>query len=85
MMCAVVSMVRTSRPRLKLVVVFSEKGGNHMRRLQHYLPLFPYILFLIGLIGWIIAVIENLIPAPIIVHVYLHHEGTKEPLKPVGD
>lgn len=78
-------MVRTSRQRLKLVVVFSEKGGNYMRRLQFYLPWFPYILFLIGLIGWIILVIEIMIHAPIIVHVYLHHEGTKEPLKPVEE
>ena len=47
----------------------------------HYLPKYPYILFTIGVICWIIAVIEGMVPIPIIVHVYHHHEETKEPLK----
>jgi hypothetical protein len=47
----------------------------------HYLPKYPYLLFTLGVIGWIIAVIEAMVAGPIIAYLYLRNKGTKEPLK----
>ena len=48
-------------------------------------PLYPYIIYLIATLGWIVAVFEALVAAPIITYLYLRHKGTKEPLKPVEE
>ncbi len=34
--------------------------------LGYYLPLYPYMLFTFGVIGWIIIVIEAMVAAPLV-------------------
>lgn len=43
--------------------------------LGFYMPLYPYMLFTFGVIGWIIAVIEAMVAAPIIALGITHPEG----------
>ncbi|MGC6403659.1 MAG: DotA/TraY family protein [Candidatus Comchoanobacterales bacterium] len=40
-----------------------------------YLPFLPYLLFLFGVIGWIIAVIEAMVAAPLVAMGVTHPEG----------
>lgn len=40
-----------------------------------YLPMYPFILFLFGIIGWLIAVMEAMVAAPIICLGLTHPEG----------
>ncbi|MDF1796593.1 MAG: DotA/TraY family protein [Coxiellaceae bacterium] len=43
--------------------------------LTFYAPLYPYLLFLFGVIGWLLAVIEAMIAAPLVCFGMTHPEG----------
>jgi len=43
--------------------------------LGYYLPLYPFVLFTFGVIGWLIAVIEAMVAAPLIAFGLTHPEG----------
>lgn len=43
--------------------------------LGYYVPLYPYMLFTFGVIGWIIAVIEAMVAAPLVCFGLTHPEG----------
>ena len=40
-----------------------------------YLPFLPYLLFLFGVMGWLIAVIEAMVAAPLVAMGVTHPEG----------
>lgn len=46
--------------------------------LSFWAPLIPYIVFLMGAIGWIVAVIEAMVAAPIVALGMLHPEGGED-------
>lgn len=43
--------------------------------LAFYLPMYPYIIFTFGVIGWFIAVIEAMVAAPLVAFGLTHPEG----------
>lgn len=43
--------------------------------LGYYVPLYPYMLFTFGIIGWIISVIEAMVAAPLVALGLTHPEG----------
>lgn len=43
--------------------------------LGYYVPMYPYIIYIFGIIGWLIAVIEAMVAAPLICFGLTHPEG----------
>ncbi len=43
--------------------------------LAYYLPLYPFILFTFGAVGWVILVIESIVAAPLVAFGLTHPEG----------
>ena len=43
--------------------------------LGYYMPLYPYMLFTFGVIGWLITVIEAMVAAPLIAFGVTHPDG----------
>lgn len=46
--------------------------------MQIYIPLIPYIIFLFGVIGWLMAVIETILAAPLVALGICYPEGSHE-------
>lgn len=53
------------------VVLFFVAGAI----LTFYVPLYPYLLFTLGVVGWLIAVIEAMVAAPLVMLGLTHPEG----------
>ncbi|MEE9451948.1 MAG: DotA/TraY family protein, partial [Gammaproteobacteria bacterium] len=53
--------------------------------LAYYIPLLPYIFFILGAVSWMIAVIEAMVAAPLVALGIMHPEGNSELFGKAGD
>ena len=69
---ALAGIVDWVKPILTVIIAMSFGTGM---MLAYYVPLYPYIIFTFGTVGWFISVIEAMVAAPLVCFGLTHPEG----------